>query len=144
MFGQSFGACIVVDFAMRFDIPIAGLILSSTMLKVHSIENTSYGRFKIMGIKFFGEFFKDFVVNNLDNPTSLTKNCYNIKKHLDDRINVPFFGIRFLRELLFCSESVYKNASRYEPLNTQDCCACMHAAWTQGRYCLALGRQIAL
>lgn len=113
MFGQSFGAMIVMDFAMRFDIPIAGLILSSTMLKVHSIESSSYGRFKIMGIKFFGEFFKDFVVNNLENPTALTKNCYNIKKHLDDRISIPFFGIRFLRELLFCSESVTKNASRY-------------------------------
>jgi alpha-beta hydrolase superfamily lysophospholipase len=105
VFGQSFGAMIVMDFAMRFDIPIAGLILSSTMLKVHSIESSS--------IKFFGEFFKDFVVNNLENPTALTKNCYNIKKHLDDRISIPFFGIRFLRELLFCSESVTKNASRY-------------------------------
>lgn len=74
--------------------------MSSTMLRLDVIENTSYGRIKIQILRLFGEFFKDFVVNNLENPTGLTKNCFNIKKHLDDRISVPFVGVRFLREFL--------------------------------------------
>lgn len=100
MFGQGFSAPFVLEFALRFDIPLAGLFLSSTMLKLDVIENTSYGKVKIQILNLFGEFFKDFVVNNLENPTSLTKNCFNIKKHLDDRISVPFVGVRFLREFL--------------------------------------------
>lgn len=97
---------------MKFDIPIAGMILSSPLLKIEAIENSSYGGLKILCIKVLGDFFKDFVINNLDNPTTLTKNCYNIKKNLDDRVSVPFVGLRFLRELLFCCDSVTTNAGR--------------------------------
>jgi hypothetical protein len=76
------------------------------MLRLEIIENSSYGWIKIQILKTFGDFFRDFVVNNLDNPTALTKNCFNIKKHLDDRITVPFVGVRFLREFLHCASYV--------------------------------------
>ena len=91
----------MLEFALRFDVPIAGLIISSAMLKLQVIENTSYGSIKIQILKVWGEFFKDFVVNNLENPTALTKNVFNVKKHLDNRVSVPFVGVRFMREFLY-------------------------------------------
>lgn len=101
-----------MDFALRFEVPIAGLILSSTMVNLESIENSSYGKVKIMCLKWLGDLFKDFILNNLDNPAALTKNCFNIKKHLDDRVNVPFIGVRFLKEFIVCCENVLANVHR--------------------------------
>ena len=101
VYGQGYSAPIVLEFALRFEVPIAGLIVSSTMLRLQVIENTSYGGIKIQILKVWGEFFKDFVVNNLENPTALTKNVFNVKKHLDNRVSVPFVGVRFMREFLY-------------------------------------------
>ena len=82
-----------MDFIIRYDLPIAGVIISSTMLRIETIENSSYGWLKIQLLQLFGEIFKDFVVNNLDSPTAATKNLHIIKKNLDDRITVPFIGV---------------------------------------------------
>jgi hypothetical protein len=57
-----------------------------------------------------GEFFKDFVINNVVNPTALTKNSYNIKRFVDDRICVPFLGLRFVSQLVECFEIIKQRA----------------------------------
>lgn len=83
------------------------------MLSIESIEKTSNGSLKIWLIKQLGEFFRDFVINNIVNPTALTKSCYNIKRFVDDRICVPFLGLRFLSNLLKSFEYIKKTSGTY-------------------------------
>ena len=78
------------------------------MLSIESIERTTYGSLKCYLIKQSGEFFKDFVINNIVNPTALTKSCFNIKRFVDDRICVPFLGLRFVSNLLKCFDFIKK------------------------------------
>jgi lysophospholipase len=113
LYGHGSGATIVLSFLLKHDITVAGYILSAPMLQLEAIENTSYGRLKVWILSWVGEFFKDFVVNNLENPTALTRNSFQIKKHLDDRISVPFVGIRFLRELILAFRAIQSGISKY-------------------------------
>lgn len=66
------------------------------MTSIEHIEYSANGKLKMYLMKQCGEFFKDFVINNIVNPTALTKNSYNIKRFVDDRISVPFLGLRFV------------------------------------------------
>ncbi len=56
---------------------------------------------------------KDVVANALLNPTSLTKNNYEIRKIINDRLMIPFLGMNMARNLIKLTEYTLPNAKKY-------------------------------
>jgi len=113
MMGQGLGAGVLLSFLMRNRIKIAGVITTAALIESHHLKSyngvirwllngfaSDYGVTNL-SIKFIkmSVFIKDYCFNAKVNPTSLSKNNYNIKKYLNDPLLTPLITLKMVKTI---------------------------------------------
>ncbi|KNC49749.1 lysophospholipase L2 [Thecamonas trahens ATCC 50062] len=104
LYGHSMGGLLCIRYLQTYPrLPLAGLIATSPMLRLHSKIPLPAWKKVLLGLAkpLFGEFL---VGSNID-PCSLTSRSAEVDKVVNDRLTLPFMTVRFAHEMLSAADA---------------------------------------
>eukprot|EP01017_Pseudomicrothorax_dubius_P034094 TRINITY_DN4631_c0_g2_i2.p1 TRINITY_DN4631_c0_g2~~TRINITY_DN4631_c0_g2_i2.p1 ORF type:complete len:365 (-),score=62.08 TRINITY_DN4631_c0_g2_i2:66-1160(-) len=116
LLGHGFGASLILSLcSMNPELELAGVVLLSPLLRAPRDRSINF--WKIEALRFLGDECDDIIINLMKNATGLTRDNYEVKKILDDKLSNSFIGLRLAKNIFEVTEFIRSKAQKfYKPV----------------------------
>lgn len=112
LYAHSMGALLCIKLLLeKPQLSISGCIMTSPLLSMPVDRHIS--PLKLFIVKHIGDELEELIMNSMVNPTALTKNNKFMHNIFEDRLMIPFLGIKMAKSLFITIEWVQKNWDKF-------------------------------